>query len=162
MLELSSNCQSSADAIVSSMKDYINDDLTYNEIPIDQLVIDVVDMANSTVVYLNETGREDIITTYNDSVIQSKIVVNDYADFCIAFFEDELAPVQPIGDIYLGFVNLACHTILDEFNMAWAAIGFVLLFSVPMVIGASYLESVSRKDKMPTRHKRTRPSEYNY
>ena len=72
-------------------------------------------------------------------------VVDDFVDFGITFVESKLGPVEPIGDIYLGVVNTLCQTYLDEFNMAWAAIGFVLVFSVPMMIAACCLESVFRR-----------------
>ena len=53
-------------------------------------------------------------------------VVDGFVKFGIEFVESKLGPVEPIGDIYLGVVNTLCHTYLDEFNMAWAAIGFIL------------------------------------
>ena len=53
-------------------------------------------------------------------------VVDDFVVFGITFVNSTLGPVEPIGDIYLGIVNTLCQTYLDEFNMAWAAIGFVL------------------------------------
>ena len=63
-------------------------------------------------------------------------VVDGFVDYGIDFVTTELGPVEPVGDIYLGVVNTLCHTFLDEFNMAWAAIGFVLVFSIPMMVAA--------------------------
>ena len=81
----------------------------------------------------------------NPVFIDAIAVVDDFVDFGITFVESKLGPVEPIGDIYLGVVNTLCHTYLDEFNMAWAAIGFVLVFSVPMMISACCLESIFRR-----------------
>ena len=80
-------------------------------------------------------------------MIEMPSQVDEYVIFAANFFECGVAPVKPIGDMYAGFVNAMCHTLLDEFNMAWVAMGFALLFSIPMMFSASLLESVFRRGK---------------
>ena len=129
------------------MESYINDTLIFNETSIEKLVEEAVEMAEKAANNISETGREKILAAFDCSSNQSKILVDEFLNFSITFFTRDLGNTTALVNIYLGFRNTMCYTILDEFNMAWAAIGFVILFSVPLVISASFLESVLRRNR---------------
>ena len=129
------------------MKHYITNTLTFNETPIGELVDEVVEMAEEAVANISETGRGEILTAFDCSSNKSKILLDEFLDFSITFFKRDLANTTALANMYLGFLNTMCYSILDEFNMLWAALGLIILCSVPLVIGASYLESDPRRKK---------------
>ena len=75
------------------------------------------------------------------------MLLDEFLDFSITFFKRDLANTTALANMYSGFLNTICYSILDEFNMLWAALGLVILCSVPLVIGASFLESDPRRKK---------------
>ena len=67
LLVAADDCASEATGIKSYIETYIDEALEYNETTIDDLVVNVVDLAEGAVDYVNTTGRESVLAVYDDS-----------------------------------------------------------------------------------------------
>ena len=68
LLDAGDNCASEAAQIESYIQSYINTSLVFNEtIPIDDLVVEVVNLAEDAVAFVNNSGRDAVILVYNES-----------------------------------------------------------------------------------------------
>ena len=61
-------CASEAVAINDTINDYIDNELMFDgTTPIDELVVDVLELAINATDYVNDTGRTDILEVYDNS-----------------------------------------------------------------------------------------------
>lgn len=135
-----------AEDIQQYVTDYTTKDLSYDEMLLDVLVLDIIVLASNAVDYIDEDGRDLILITYDGAVDNTIGVVDEFVAFGIEFVEEKLGKTEPVYHVYGGMFNLMCNTFTDTFNMAWAGLGLTLLFAIPMLISACCLECVFRKE----------------
>ena len=68
LLDSGDDCASEAAQIESYIDNYINTTLMFNEtMPLDELVVEVVNLAEDAVAFVNSSGRDAVILVYNES-----------------------------------------------------------------------------------------------
>ena len=67
-MDAADDCASEAAQIKSYILNYTETDLVFNEtMPIDELVVEVVDLAGDVIAFVNSSGRDAVIFVYNES-----------------------------------------------------------------------------------------------